>query len=168
MPNRMYEWEQVTAHAPFAPRDGAGSLVFQDRMWLLGGWSPQDSVYFPRICNNEVWSSVDGLSWDLVKPNSFIDDSFDASLDWEGRHTAGYVVHDDLMWIAGGDVNQGYYQNDVWSSTDGKDWTLRVDPVPWGPRALHHTVAFRDHIWVIGGQTVPQLAMASTRFCHGP
>ena len=49
------------------------------------------------------------------------------------------------MWIVGGDVNQGHYQNDVWNSADGKTWTLvnKGKPVPWGPRALHYTVAFK-------------------------
>ena len=30
------------------------------------------------------------------------------------------------------------------------------DCVPWGPRALHHTLVHRDRIWVMGGQTLPQ------------
>ena len=66
------------------------------------------------------------------------------------------------MWIIGGDVNQGHYHDDVWSSADGQTWTRENagKPVPWGPRALHHTVVFRDKIWVMGGQTVPQLAPA--------
>jgi hypothetical protein len=70
------------------------------------------------------------------------------------------------MWIVGGDVNQGHYHSDVWHSTDGKKWTLANagKPVPWGPRALHYTAAFRDRIWVLGGQTIPQIARAEERF----
>jgi hypothetical protein len=37
-----YVWHQVAADAPFAPRDGAGALVHDGRMWLLGGWYPRD------------------------------------------------------------------------------------------------------------------------------
>ena len=107
-----YRWVKVTLNAAFAPRDGAGALVFRGRMWLLGGWNPGDKVHFPRICNNEVWSSRDGLTWTLIKPNTFLDDTFDATSDWEGRHTAGYVVYDDKMWVVGGDVNQRHYHND--------------------------------------------------------
>ena len=155
-----YQWVKVTLEAPFAPRDGAGALTFKGRMWLLGGWNPGDKVHFPRICNNEVWSSRDGADWTLVKPNTFLDDTFDSTSDWEGRHTAGYVVYQDKMWIVGGDVNQGHYHNDVWNSVDGKTWTYvnRGQDVPWGPRALHYTVVFRDKIWIMGGQTVPQFA----------
>src|SRR2546422_5462948 len=85
----VYAWERVTAKAPFAPRDGAGALTFQGRMWLLGGWNPGDKKHFPRTCNNEVWSSADGKEWRLDKANSFLDKTFDPSKDWEGRHTAG-------------------------------------------------------------------------------
>jgi hypothetical protein len=70
------------------------------------------------------------------------------------------------MWIVGGDVNQGHYHSDVWNSADGKTWTLvNADkPVPWGPRALHYTVAFGDKIWVMGGQTIPNIAKADEAF----
>lgn len=153
----VYKWEKVTDMAPYAPRDGAGALVFKDKMWLLGGWNPGDKKHFPRICNNEVWSSRDGADWTLEKPNTFLDNTFNPAADWEGRHTAGYVVLGDKMWIVGGDVNQKHYQFDVWNSFDGKSWTWvnRDRKVPWGPRALHYTLAFQDKIWVIGGQTVP-------------
>ncbi len=161
-----YRWTNRTMNARFAPRDGAGALSFQGRMWLIGGWSPRDKKFFPRICNNEVWSSVDGRDWTLVKPNTFLDQTFDASKDWEGRHTAGYVVYRGRMWIVGGDVNQKHYQNDVWNSADGKSWAYvnRGRDVPWAPRALHHTLVFQDRIWVIGGQTMPAFGAAEEIF----
>lgn len=144
----IYQWKQIADQAAFAPRDGAGALVFKDRMWLLGGWNPGDKVHFPKICNSEVWSSVDGAHWKLEVNQA----------PWEGRHTAGYVVHDGQMWVVGGDVNQHHYQNDVWSSADGINWRCVTDQVPWAPRALHYTVAFDGRIWVMGGQTMPHFA----------
>ena len=165
-PECDYKWVNVTMNAAFAPRDGAGALVLKDQMWLLGGWNPGDKVHFPRICNNEVWSSADGATWTLVKPNTFVDDSFDPAQDWEGRHTAGYVVYKDRMWIVGGDVNQGHYHFDVWNSDDGETWTYvnKGHDVPWGPRALHYTLVFQDRIWVMGGQTMPRFAPAEEVF----
>jgi len=150
----IYRWTAVTDTAAFAGRDGAGALVFQGRMWLLGGWNPSDKVHFPRICNSEVWSSTDGVVWTLENPKA----------PWEGRHAAGYVVHDGRMWIVGGDANQGHYQDDVWSSADGVHWDLVTAAVPWGPRAIHHTVVFDGRIWVMGGQTLPQFAGAEDAF----
>ena len=149
-----YEWRCVTENAAFAARDGAGALVFHNKMWLLGGWNPGDKVHFPLICNSEVWSSTDGAAWTLENPQA----------PWEGRHTAGYVVHNDRMWIVGGDCNQGHYQNDVWSSADGIHWELANDRVPWAPRVLHYTLAFDGRIWVMGGQTIPNFADADEVF----
>ncbi len=165
-----YKWQCVTKNAAFAPRDGAGALVYKDKMWLIGGWNPKEEAkeFFPRICNNEVWSSVNGKDWILEKPNtfSFRDKTFNRYQDWEGRHTAGYVIHKNKMWIVGGDENQGHYQFDVWNSEDGKNWNYvnLKKRVPWGPRALHHTVVFQDKIWVMGGQTIPDFADADELF----
>jgi hypothetical protein len=137
-----YEWKCITEQAAFAGRDGAGALVFKDQMWLLGGWNPNDKVNFPRICNSEVWCSRDGEEWIEVCEEA----------PWEGRHTAGYVVCDERMWIVGGDCNQGHYQPDVWSSTDGVAWQQVTDRAPWGQRVLHYTAAFDGKIWVMGGK----------------
>jgi len=163
---KSYRWVKVNEHAAFAPRDGAGALVFRDKMWLIGGWNPDDKINFPLICNNEVWSSRDGSEWTLEKPNTFISRDFDANRDWEGRHTAGYVVFKDRMWIVGGDCNQGHYQYDVWNSSTGKKWNYvnKGANVPWGPRALHYTLVFKNKIWVMGGQTHPQFARAEEMF----
>ena len=161
-----YEWTNVTEKAAFAPRDGAGVLTFSGRMWLLGGWNRVDTVNFPRVCNNEVWSSQDGVDWRLEKPGTFGTDSFSPETDWEGRHYAGYAVFEDKMWIVGGDTNQGYYQYDVWNSLDGRTWNHvnKGREVPWGPRALYYTYVFGDRIWILGGQTMPRLAPAEERF----
>lgn len=165
-PVEGYRWVKVNCEAEFAPRDGAGALVYNNSMFLIGGWNPVDSLNFPLICNNEVWKSENGKSWNLVKKNTFIDSTFDKNKDWEGRHTAGYTVFNNKMWIVGGDANQGHYQNDVWNSVDGENWDLINDSVPWGPRAMHYTVAFKNKIWIMGGQTVPQIADAEEKYYY--
>ena len=38
------------------------------------------------------------------------------------------------------------------------------EQVPWGPRALHYTVAFDGALWVMGGQTMPEFAGEEERF----
>lgn len=161
-----YQWQNVTQKAAYAPRDGAGSLTFKNRMFLLGGWHPGNKQQFPMICNNEVWSSVNGADWVLVKKNTHLDKNFDRDADWEGRHTGGYVVYRDRMWLVGGDTNQGHYQPDIWNSADGRTWTQvnRGQLAPWSPRALHHTVVFQDKIWVMGGQTMPAFAPSCEAF----
>lgn len=106
----VYLWVNVTAKAPFAPRDGAGALLLNDRLYLIGGWNPRDKEHFPSICSNDVWSSTDGLDWRLEKPNTYGTPQFDPVRDWEGRHTAGYVVHRGRLWI----VTGSNMESDVW------------------------------------------------------
>ncbi len=156
----QYQWQLVSDDPGFHWRDGAGALVYQDQMWLLGGWSPSPNTYGSQLTGNDAWSSTNGADWTLVKPNTFINGTYNSETDWEGRHTAGYVVHDDKMWIVGGDPLQGHYQNDVWNSTDGANWTHvnKNTALPWGDRALHHTLVHDGKIWVMGGQTMPDFA----------
>jgi len=148
-----YQWEKVTCNANFSPRDGAGALVFNDTMWLIGGWNPYDNANFPKICSNDVWKSENGVIWQLVKANTFGTSSFDSVNDWEGRHGAGFLTYNGKMWIIGGDFNQGHYQNDIWNSVDGKNWTKVLDKAPWSPRVFYTTAVFNDKMWVFGGQT---------------
>lgn len=95
-----YKWQAITETATFAPRDGAGAVTLHDAMFLLGGWNPDPDMahIFPRVCNSEVWRSVDGVDWQLVAERA----------PWEGRHCAGYVVHEGKIFIVGGDCNQGH------------------------------------------------------------
>ncbi len=159
-----YHWTKVIERAHFAPRDGAGALVFDGAMWLIGGWNPHDKAHFPRICNNEVWRSTDGRDWALVKPNTYLDDTFDDREDWAGRHTGGFAVHDGAMWIIGGDANQGYHQGDIWTSRDGRNWRRISENLPWTPRVLHGTAVYQGKLWIWGGQTMPEFAGGEDRF----
>lgn len=164
-PELGYRWVKITCSAEFAPRDGAGALVFKDSLRLIGGWNPDDKNNFPLTCNNEVWSSYDGKRWSRSKKNTFISShTFDPLSDWEGRHTAGYVVFQDRMWIIGGDANQGHYISDIWSSVDGRNWELETRAPNWAKRVLHHTLVFNNKVFVIGGQTLPQFARADEKF----
>jgi len=156
-----YQWELVTDSPAFHWRDGAGALVYDEKMWLLGGWSPSVGNYWPHQTGNDVWSSTNGADWSLVKPNTYVPSvpgTYDPDTDWEGRHTAGYVVYANNMWIVGGDGLQGHYQPDVWNSTDGVNWTQvnKDNPAPWGQRMVHHTLVHDGKIWVMGGQTSPR------------
>lgn len=150
-----YTWTLVAHNnAAFPGGDGRGALVHNTRMWLLGGWNPADTTNYPRITSNDVWSSGDGTNWVLEKANTY-DATWNPAVDWEGRHTAGYAAYDGALWVLGGDANQGHYQNDVWKSNNGANWTKVDDQVPWADRVLHYTVTFDNKIWVMGGQSMP-------------
>ena len=52
------DWVKVTDQAGWQPRDSQGEVVYQDQLWLLGGWF--NSFEAPP---RDVWSSSDGLAW---------------------------------------------------------------------------------------------------------
>ena len=59
--------------------------------------SPYDEAHFPHPSDtvSEVWSSADGAEWVLET----------AQAPWPGRHCAGWLVHDDQLFVVGGDAN---------------------------------------------------------------
>jgi len=145
-------WHQLAEHEPFLGRDGAGFVVLNDTLYMLGGWNPGQFPFAPTT--NEVWSSTDGATWIQVHA--------DTRADWEPRHMAGWVAFKGQLWIVGGDANSGHYQSDVWSSPDGTTWTKITNAAPWGPRVLHYTVVYDGRIYVMGGQTMREMIPGAT------
>jgi hypothetical protein len=132
-------WEEVTASAPWGARGYLSNVVFNNSMWVMGGFKSWGSLRYM----NDVWSSSDGASWTL------------ATLEeaWVDRATHTCVVYNDPMWMLGGSrTYHGYNLNDVWSSSDGlASWTRIHQVAPWSARGGHTSVVFNDRMWVIGG-----------------
>lgn len=157
-------------------RDGAALKTFYNpntrltKMYLLGGWNPADpapenpsdfSQAFNSATSNEVWSTSDGISWQKEKAFTSVTYPNTTGM-WEQRHVFTNYVYDDKIWIMGGDINQGHYQNDVWNSSDGTNWTY-VSSIPYTPlnlanlpdRVLSLYNNFAGKMWLMGGQTLP-------------
>lgn len=137
-------WTRVVETAPWKHGDLPMTLVFDDAMWFMGGW--HNGRLPGWSAGNEVWRSTDGERWERVTANAA----------WSPRLAAGAVEFRGRMWILGGTEN--YYfgddsslKNDVWSSDDGKTWTLATANAGWSPRAYHQAVVHDDKIWVLGG-----------------
>jgi hypothetical protein len=120
---------------PWGQRYDAASLVFNGRMWMLGGQG-----FFLR---KDVWSTVDGIDWTLETP----------AASWEERRGHAVASFDGRMWVLGGGTSNPAYisYNDTWSSPDGVNWTLEEASAPWAPRMGHCVVVFDNRMWVMGG-----------------
>jgi hypothetical protein len=72
--------------------------------------------------------------------------------NWSPRDSQGEVVFKDRMWILGGwfDSKQSA-PRDVWSSADGKTWSLVEPKAPWTHGDLPMTLVFDNKIWLMGG-----------------
>jgi hypothetical protein len=136
------QWRQETAAAGWSPRLAAAIVEFQGKMWLLGG---TENYYFgdQASLKNDVWSSADGKTWQLVSEHA----------DWSPRAYHQAAVLNDRLYVFGGGNYVPEYSavNDVWSSADGKTWRRETPSAPWHPRLWFSSVVYRDHIWVLGG-----------------
>jgi hypothetical protein len=136
------DWRLETDAAPWTARDHHKALVFNDRMWILGGGQHVPG-WFDPLPLNDVWSSADGVNWTQEV----------AAAAWRPRTGPECVVFDGRMWVIGGyDVFPGDPLNDVWSSEDGINWRQETASAPWGPRFHHSATVYNDRIWVIGGR----------------
>lgn len=135
-------WVQVTDNVPWADRATQYVLAFNNRLWLMGGQQVFESS--PAVvAYNDVYSSADGVSWRLETP----------SAAWSPRGIImGNVVFQGRMWvIGGGQYDVRTFNNDVWSSPDGINWTQILDHAPWSPRQFHNITVFDNKMWVLAG-----------------
>ncbi|HWL08133.1 MAG TPA: hypothetical protein VNQ76_07010, partial [Planctomicrobium sp.] len=134
------DWVRVTEQAEWRPRDSQGEVVFQDRLWIFGGW--HDSFSAPP---RDVWSSADGKNWRLVEREA----------PWIHSDLPMSIVFKDRMWMMGGWYNGRLPDhsagNQVWSSTDGKEWKQETKQAEWSPRLAAAIVEFQGKMWILGG-----------------
>ncbi|MBW7894020.1 MAG: sulfatase-like hydrolase/transferase [Opitutaceae bacterium] len=135
-------WIQESPAAGWCPRVSAAHVVFQDRMWVLGGTENfyEDNEH---TLHNDVWCSANGRDWTCVT----------AHAPWSPRAHHQAVVFANKIWIIGGGGRfpVTHTCNDVWCSADGLNWTQVTAAAEWVPRLWHSAVAWRDHLWVLGG-----------------
>ncbi len=73
------------------------------------------------------------------------------SASWTPRAGHAAVNFRNKLWVIGG-LAQGVAPiNDIWTSSDGRNWTLEANAVPWlDGRGRGRIVVFRDNLWVVG------------------
>jgi len=131
-------WTCLIESAPWRPRFGHASVVFNDKMWVLGGYYLLGGSYY-RL--NDVWWSSDGDSWVCATD----------SAQWRRRAYAEAVVFDDKIWVLAGITDGGDDLRDVWYSTDGANWTCATDSAPWVARDAPALVVYNSNMWLMGG-----------------
>jgi len=130
-------WTQATASAAWAPRHGHSAIVFGGEIWVMGGNLSE------TMTANDVWHSADGIAWTQAT----------ASASWAARWEHSAVVHDGKMWVMGGATGTDYSGrlNDVWSSSDGINWTQATASATWSARSQANSVVINGKMWLLGG-----------------
>ena len=136
-------WEQVAPRKPCWPPRGfvGGSVVFNGRMWVLGGGTYDTPKTPQRKYFNDVWSSVDGVNWECHLEHA----------PWAPRSMHEVAVFDDQIWVMEG--SDGANRNDVWYSADGVNWH-DLPGTPWKPRHAASVFVHDDALWMVAGNNM--------------
>ena len=126
--------EVVTSGSTFSPRYNHASVWFNNRLWVMGGYTADDLP-------GGVWSSADGATWTQETQET------------PYGHVEGFsaVVFDDKIWVLGGD---GYNNPNIYWSSDGRNWNVigaSQSANLFSPRSDLAATVFDGRIWLIGG-----------------
>lgn len=135
------DWTCVTEHAPWSPRAHHQAVVFEDKIWVLGG-----GARFPDLhTRNDVWCSEDGAHWTEVT----------SAAAWAPRIWHSAVVHRHHLWVLAGLDQTVENRGDVWCSRNGRDWTEVKSAQCWTPRHAQAVYSFRDQLILAAGHARP-------------
>ncbi|WP_246067347.1 cadherin-like beta sandwich domain-containing protein [Paenibacillus koleovorans] len=108
-------WERATAHAPWPARIWGSTVVYKNKMWMIGGYRAEpESRHF-----GDVWYSTDGIEWTALEQHALcwkrssgnVPISIPAPM-WQDRHEASALVLHDTLFLMGGMIWP--LKNDVW------------------------------------------------------
>lgn len=131
------------AKTDWGERHGMAYVFFDNKMWMMGGMQSWDKF------KNDTWYSTDGRDWKLATANA----------PWAPRRNHRLLVFDNKLWLIGGAKSSGrsdqtptQFFNDVWSSTDGVNWTQVTSGAAWDARDGLFALNFGNRMWVGGGE----------------
>ena len=112
-------------------------VIHNNMMWIIGFIDSAN----PTI---DVWYSPNGTSWTCATTT--------APLDMRANFTC--VTYNNKIYLLGGSqyvVSQYVYYNEVWTTTDGANWTKEINHACWARRYDHTSIIFDNKIWLMGG-----------------
>jgi leucine-zipper-like transcriptional regulator 1 len=133
----------VLSVAPWERRTRHVALVYDGRLWVIGGIArdPDFPVYYHR---SDVWYSTDGVSWTQSTDNIH---ETSPQLLFYGM---GGLVYGGAMWIIGTGTltNVAGGGRCVYTSTNGATWSQVTDDAAFGDVSAP-SVVFNDAMWIM-------------------
>ena len=129
-------WSEATGGAAWSARSFQSSLVYDNKMWIMGGYNALGSSYY-----NDVWYSTNGVNWTEAT----------SAASWAVREGATALVYNNEMWIMSGWSSSSGYYNDVWYSTNGVNWTEATSAASWTVRYEATSLVYNNEMWIMGG-----------------
>jgi hypothetical protein len=99
----------------FTDRAGNKVVLFNNKLWSYGG----GSTFYPNgITGYEIWSSLDGINWNLITNTPTFPSPFVAASKFE---VYDYVVYQNKVFMVGAKTDD--YSVKLWESNDGVNFT---------------------------------------------
>ena len=143
-------WASLSSLAAFSPRDSYNSIVFDDKIWIIGGYDgdfvqsyENETSFIPSTFKNDIWYSPDAVNWYIATQHPIF--------EFRSNYASASCVFDNKIWITGGRQVDNYYNDDVWNSADGINWSRVTNTSGFSGRVGHKMVAFNGYMWVVGG-----------------
>ncbi len=100
------KWKEIVKNAEWPGRYWFSLEVFDNKLWLFGGWDyhQQNNGEFGNL--NDIWVSSDGKSWENLK----------FKVIWPSRHAVFTWTDKNGLWMSSGYGHGGITRlyNDVW------------------------------------------------------
>jgi hypothetical protein len=131
------KWETVAEKSNLPQRVFYGTVLFDNKIWMLGGYDGKRYL-------NDVWNSADGVHWNLVAKNA----------PWSPRTASVLTVFKGELWLLGGGAIDGDKEinpdseREVWVSRDGKSWRAVETNLKRKWRGT--PVVFDGKLWLVG------------------
>ncbi len=132
----LKHWEVLAETSELPARVFYGAVVFNNKIWLMGGFDGKNYYH-------DVWNSQDAVHWTRIAERTA----------WSPRIIGAAAVFKNRIWIIGGNVidgtpTDGRAETEVWSSSDGINWTRATDRMArlWGTSP----VVYEGKLWLVG------------------
>lgn len=134
-------WSNMDSVQVFGNRCDHAAIVYKNKLWVMGGRAlvPGPIGGFGYRSIQDIWSSSDGRTWDLVTAGNF-----------PGENGFAVVVFQNKLWSIGG-LTDLHEPIGVWSSDDGVTWTQASGTSPLPTVQGHTALVYAGKLWVIGG-----------------
>ncbi len=137
-------WKLDLRTSPWRPRDSAGLVVQDQRLWLIGGTLADN-----KSSLLDCWSSPDGLDWSRETDQA----------SWNPTIQAMTASFAGRLWRMGGFFPQSQTlvaSAEVWASRDGRDWQWVSEQAPWTQRGGGTLIGYDGKLWLLGGSRHPR------------
>jgi hypothetical protein len=108
-----------------------------------------EDFYWKVIAKDSYGNTTESDVFSFTTIDLFLKTTENAAFD--GRLDHETIIFESKMWLIGGVDENINSKNDIWSSSDGTNWTQVTANANFSGRGSHSAITFNNKMWVIGG-----------------